>query len=386
MRFDFTNEKYFDNHTHLIDTKLYGVTKEQFIKCYHHGPKYLKNENGLGIPSARAYENLENQGVIKMLVHFLSQYYECDENLDAVLVERNRRVTNESELKAYVEDLYKNNNMFSSVLECELPMGHPQTTCIPGKVVRLFRYEDVMFPLIKSESNYEEALSKLLASVRNAYAQGFRGLKGHILRRFNYDIREVSSVQAAESFPLAQEGDYLATRDVYCAMFGELLQLCGELDMSVHIHTGSTGMAGVTDLRILDPTLLAPFLQSGKYEKTNIVLLHCAYPFIKKMGMMAFNYPNIWFDVSWTSPWTGLDLPAVLKEVLAIAPHNHIMFGSGQHDGAEVAWLSACVAKKALASALDDICSSGLMSEKQALETGKMLLWKNASVLYKLGE
>ena len=384
MKFDFSNENFFDNHTHLINLDACEVTKEQFLKCFHHGPKYTLNENGAPIPSKRAYQNLETQGVILSLVKELSEYYGCEADLDAVIAERNKRVRGMSNLKEYVQALYDDQHIVGSVLEAGEPMGDPKTQCIPNKIVRLFRYEDILFPLIKSEPNYGSALNKLKEAVINAHNEGFMGLKGHIIRRFNYDIKEISYEQAEKSFPLAQENDYFALRDVYCAMFCELLTLCGELNMAVHIHTGTTGMASITNINTLDPTLLAPLLQKGKYEKTNIVLLHCAYPFVEKAAIMAFNYPNVYIDTSWTLPWTSIGYAETLRTLLSIAPHSHLMLGSGQHDGCEIAWLAARVSKKALAAVMEKLCEEGVINEKQAQKSAEMVLWRNAYTLYNL--
>ena len=67
-----------------------------------------------------------------------------------------------------------------------------------------------------------------------------------------------------------------------------------------------------------------------------------------------------------------------------MAPHSKIMLGTGQHDHAEMSWLAARIAKSSLANVMENQVKRGLLSEKQAIETAEMLLYKNALRLYGL--
>ena len=87
-------------------------------------------------------------------------------------------------------------------------------------------------------------------------------------------------------------------------------------------------------------------------------------------------------DLGWSLPWLSLNMEQIIDEVLGMAPSTKIMFGTGQHNHAEMAWMSARVAKMALANVLNRKVDAGLLSEDQAREIGEQLLYRNAARLY----
>lgn len=274
MKFDFSQENFFDNHTHILDMHKNNVSTEEFLRYYCHGPKYIQDEQGGVIPSRKAIECLKEQGVIHMLVHYLSQKFACEETLEEVITCRNERIKNGDKLKQYVKSLYDEEHIVASILESELPMDDPLSHCIPGRIFRLFRYEDVYFQLLKTENTYQNLITKLKDCIEKAFQNGFVGLKGHVAERYGMDIRYVDASEAEKNFPQAKAGEQQAERVVYYAMFSEILDLCGELKGSVHIHTGSTGMGKNNGVYQYDPILMVPFLGNGRYEKKQI-LCYC---------------------------------------------------------------------------------------------------------------
>lgn len=382
MEFDFSNENFFDNHTHVLDMDKKSITPEEFLRYYCHGPKHIKNEDGELIPSQKAIECLREQGVIHMLVHYLSERFECEESLEAVIRCRNRVTETEEGLRGYIRSLYADQHIVASVLESELPMGDPLSKCIPGRIFRLFRFEDVYFALLKTEDTYTGLIKKLKDAIQEAVKQGFMGIKGHIAERCGLDVFYADAVQAEKHFQAAKRGGTEALRTVYYAMFEEVLSLCGELHISVHIHTGSTGMGKSNGVYEYDPVQMIPFLADGRHEGTDIVLLHGSYPFTRHAAMMAFNFPNIYVDISQTLPWEALGFACMLQEIVALAPHNRIILGSGQHGCCETAWMAAKSSKAAMAKVMADLTEQGLMSKAQAVRTAKMILSENALRLY----
>lgn len=382
MKFNFSQVDFFDNHTHVLDMDKFHVTEEEFLRYYCHGPKYIYSENGMMIPSSKAIGCLREQGVIHMLVHYLSRRFNCEETLEAVIACRNKAIKDKEHLEAYIQSLYEEEHIVASVLESELPMNDPLSGCIPGQVFRLFRYEDAYFRLLQTESTYYSLITKLKDRIQEAFREGFVGLKGHVAENCGMDIHFVDAEEAEKNLVLAKEGDYQAKRAVYYAMFSEVLDLCGELHASVHIHTGSTGMGKNNGVYQYDPILMVPFLGKGRYEKTNIVLLHGSYPFTRHAAMLSFNFSNIYVDMSQTLPWESLGMKTMFEEVIALAPHNRIIMGSGQHGCPETAWLAAKTAKAALAKVAEDITEQGMLSDKQAQRLSKMILSENALRLY----
>ena len=384
MKFDFSKEKFYDNHTHVLDMEKFHVTEEEFLRYYCHGPKYIKAADGSVIPSEKALECLANQGIILTLVRYMSEKFGCTPTLSEVIRCRNEATRDAEHLRSYIQELYDSENIFASTLESELPMGAPLSTCIPGRLVRLLRYEDVYDRLMREEHSYSAMIEKLKSAIIDAMAAGFMGVKGHIAERCGMNAFHVSAEEAEKLYPDAQAGNAEAKRSVYYAMFHEVMVLCGALHVPVHIHTGSTGMGKHVSVYPHDPVLMAPFLREGQYENTDLVFLHGGYPFTRNAAMMAFNFSNVYVDISQTLPWESLGIAPMLEEILALAPHNRILCGSGQHGCPETAWAAAKVAKAALASVMEKLVSQGLLSENQAVRSARMVLSENAIRLYHL--
>ena len=69
---------------------------------------------------------------------------------------------------------------------------------------------------------------------------------------------------------------------------------------------------------------------------------------------------------------------------ISMAPLSKIMVGSGGHGSPEVSWLAAKTAKIAVGEVLADSVRLGLMAERDAQRTGRMILHDNAARLYGL--
>lgn len=382
MRLDFSKEAYFDNHTHLLFTDKLSVTPDEFAINYYHGVRDAVGPDGEPAPSAEAVSHLPYQGVIMMLVNAMSRQFGCEPTIEAVTAARNSRTQTPEALADYTRMLYQDENIVGSMLDAEHPMCEPVGDCFPCKVFRLFRYEDVFFAQVKTAAGYDELLANVLSSVRQAAADGFAGLKGHIGEKCGFDVREVSDEEARRAFPLTKAGDKASVTAVYYAMFGHLLELCGELDIPLHLHTGTTGFKNRTEVYSLDPILMAPFLKNPRFYRTKIVLLHGSFPNTRNAAWMAYNFPNVYLDLSQTQLWQGFLTGRILEDALSCAPHDKIMLGTGQHWYCEMVWLAAKIAKAALADVLGRMVEQGLISVEQAEKSARMILSENALRLY----
>ncbi|MCI8870573.1 MAG: amidohydrolase family protein [Lawsonibacter sp.] len=382
MKFDFSSEAYFDNHTHLLFTDKLSVTPEEFAVNYYHGVRDLAGKDGNRTVSPQAVSHLPCQGVILMLVHAMSEKFGCAPTLEAAAEARNSRTRTPGELAEYTRMLYEDEHIVGTMLDAEHPMSEPVGDCFPCKVFRLFRYEDVFFARLKTAASYDELLEHVLAAVRRAAAEGFAGLKGHIGEKCGFDVREVTDGEARDAFPLAQAGEQAAGTTVYYAVFAHLLELCGQLDIPVHLHTGTTGFKSRIAVYSLDPILMAPFLNRPRFARTKIVLLHGSFPYTRNAAWMAYNFPNVYLDLSQTQLWQGFLAARILEDALSCAPHDKILLGTGQHWYCEMAWLAAKIAKSALAEVLGRMTDQNLLSGEQALRSARMVLSENALRLY----
>lgn len=382
MKFDFSEEAYFDNHTHLLYTDKLSVTPDEFAINYYHGVRNAVDENGKAIVSTEAVRHLPYQGVIMMLINAMSRKFGCEPTIEAVTASRNARTQTPDDLKEYTKMLFKDENVCGVMLDAEHPMNEPIGDCFPCKVFRLFRYEDVFFSLLKTETSFAQLLDKQMSHIYRAHTEGFAGLKGHIGEKCGFDVREVSPQEAEKAFAGAKAGDKAAVTTVYYAMFSRLLEACGELNFPIHLHTGTTGFKGRTSVYTLDPILMAPFLDNPRYAAAKIVLLHGSFPFTRNAAWMAYNFPNVYLDLSQTQLWQGILLSRILEDVLSCVPHDKIMLGTGQHWYCEMVWLAAKIAKRSLAEVMERLVERDFLSAEQAQSSARMILSQNALRIY----
>jgi uncharacterized protein len=88
--------------------------------------------------------------------------------------------------------------------------------------------------------------------------------------------------------------------------------------------------------------------------------------------------------MGWMTPWTSQRIVEGYRDVISLAPLSKLMIGSGGHGSPEVSWLAAKTAKIALGEVLTDSVRLGLMAERDAERTGRMILHDNAVRLYGL--
>ena len=129
---------------------------------------------------------------------------------------------------------------------------------------------------------------------------------------------------------------------------------------------------------------MCPFLNDPQFFNTTIVFLHSNYPNIRNAALMTHMYPHVWVDFAWVLPWISLQFQQVLQEVLGVAPHSKIMFGTGQHGIPKMAWMASKIANSSLETVMQGFVDSNLLSVSQAQESAELILYKNAKRLYKL--
>ncbi len=390
--FDFRNLPFFDNHTHLINTD--HANKKQYTQQelkpldisvqFLHGRRDVppeKNGIGWGVSQELAY-HLEHLGTVKTLVNYLSGFFGCEPTLEAVTAERAKRT--HEDLLGYTRALYKDQNIAAHMVDDGAPMGHASLDCFPCKILRLFQMDPPLNRLLKTCDDYAQLRERFTQEVREAVVQGFAGIKCHVLEEVTCAPREVHKEEAQAAFQSAAAGEREAFNTVYLAVLTELMTLCQELNVSIHIHTGSTGNPYDGRYERLNPFQMGPFLTNPKLINTKVVFLHASYPYTRNAALMAHSFPHVWVDMGWVLPWISLNFTQCLREVLGVAPHSKILLGSGQHGLPEFVWMSAKLARQSLATVMQEMVEQNLLSVPQAQETAEMILYRNAARLYRI--
>jgi predicted TIM-barrel fold metal-dependent hydrolase len=171
-------------------------------------------------------------------------------------------------------------------------------------------------------------------------------------------------------------------------LFRYLAREAGRLGLVVHIHTGG-GCGHYFSLSNGNPLLLESVLNDPALRKTNFVLVHGGYPFVKETAFL-LEKPNVSADFSaQTFLLTPAALAQVLRDWLEYEPEK-VLFGTDASPGPpevsweESAWMTNKTAREALAIALTGMMRDGDITRERASELARMVLRENAIKLYAL--
>lgn len=163
---------------------------------------------------------------------------------------------------------------------------------------------------------------------------------------------------------------------------------CGRLGLAVHLHAMAGG-GSYFSIAGVNPLLLEPLFNDPRLRKTNFVLLHGGWPYVREIGSL-LQKPNVYLDLS------GQDLLMTprtesrwLREWLEFAPEK-ILFGtdgypySDEMGWAESTWIASRNAREALGLALTGMLRDGEVSRDRANAIAQLVLHRNAETLYRL--
>lgn len=179
--------------------------------------------------------------------------------------------------------------------------------------------------------------------------------------------------------------DYKKLQDF---LFRYVSREAGRLGLAVHIHcTG--GVGNYYSLRSANPLLLEQVFNDPTLRKTNFVIIHGGWPYIKEVAFL-LGKPNVYADIS---AQTFLLYPRALSETLRawleIYPQK-VLFGTdaspltSEVNWEETGWLTAQTGREALALALTGMMNDREITRPQVTKLAKMVMRENAIKLYGL--
>jgi len=181
------------------------------------------------------------------------------------------------------------------------------------------------------------------------------------------------------------EADYKPLQDF---LFRYIAAECGRLGMAVHLHT-MAGAGGYFEVAGANPLLLESVLNDPSLRKTNFVMVHGGWPFIREIGSV-LTKPNAYLDISaQTLLLPPSSVAASLREWLAFLPEK-VMFGTDAYPYTkelgweETGWIAARNGRQALAIALTGMVREGEITRERASQLAHMVLHDNAKKLYGL--
>jgi predicted TIM-barrel fold metal-dependent hydrolase len=119
-----------------------------------------------------------------------------------------------------------------------------------------------------------------------------------------------------------------------------------------------------------------------RYPRLPLVLLHAGWPFYRELTHLAAIYPNVWLDLSLAIPFATTGIPAMLRDVLGMAPFSKVMFATDAFTMPEIYWIAAKWGRWGLGRVLDEFVADGFLLPAEAEEAAQAILHRNAQRLY----
>jgi predicted TIM-barrel fold metal-dependent hydrolase len=259
---------------------------------------------------------------------------------------------------------------------------------VPCRVLPILRLEVLAQTLIVQHETLDAVLDAYSAVVERARADGFVGLKSIIAYRTGLAVQATSRDAAVAAFGPVKERARrngrvrLATKPLNDYLLLRALEIAERQGLPVQIHTGF-GDADL-DLREANPLHLRPLLESGRYANVPFVLLHASYPYVRELGYLAAIYANVHADVGLAIPHLAAEIPAMLRQLLGLAPTSKVVYSSDASQIPELYWLAARWGRRGLGTVLDELRALGALDADEALAVGRRVLGGNAARIYGL--
>ena len=157
--------------------------------------------------------------------------------------------------------------------------------------------------------------------------------------------------------------------------------LAAEREMPLQFHIG-VGDPDIT-LHAVDPSHLTGFFRATESSGATFTLLHC-YPFQREAGVLAENFPHVYFDVGFILNWAGPSFARILGEALEVAPFTKQLYSSDAFALAELHYLGALRFRTALKTHLDAWVRACECTGKEAERIAQLIGQGNALRIYPL--
>lgn len=138
------------------------------------------------------------------------------------------------------------------------------------------------------------------------------------------------------------------------------------------------------ELNKVDPSLLTPFIREAEAWEFPITLLHC-YPFHRHAGLMAENFPFVYFDVGFVQNWAGPSYQRIMDEALELVPFTKQLYSSDAFGLAELYYLGAMRFRTSVARALGGWIEADELPAAEAGRIMELIGRGNARRIYPLG-
>jgi hypothetical protein len=319
-------------------------------------------------------------------LRWLAELLNCEPTLEAYLAARAAQ-----SYEAWVKRLFQEANI--SILLCDYGYQEGDNSysqaelraLLPCRVEPMLRLEVLAQELIVRHDTFDQMLEAFTHTVGQARAGGYVALKSIIAYRTGLDISPPSRQEAAAAFvPLKEEARRLgkirlADKPICDYLISVALEQAEIQELPFQFHTGFGDSDA--DLRVANPLHLRTVIERARCP---LVLLHAGWPYYHELAHLAAIYPNVWMDLSLAIPFATTGIPAMLRDVLGLAPFSKIMFATDAFVMPEIFWLAARWGRWGLSRVLDEFIAEDFLSADEAWAAAEAILGENARRLYQL--
>ena len=341
----------------------------------------------------------------KHLIKEMAQFLGCSPDVNEVIEARNERAKN---YKKYANDLVRDVNLENVMNDTgygarqEAQDLFDDAISPPAKIRRIFRLETIQRELFRQDASFEELESRFLKKIISCLdGKGNFGKESYVLK--SYILPGIGLIKPIYDPKIAEKSweEYKRTRQKkytdrqesalrgkdlkqYLLTLG--LEECLKRDMPMQFHVGDGEAPGVI-LRNQDPFFLEEvvrFDKDGVMRMPKVIPLHAGYPLVGRLAWLSHLYTNCYFEISIMNPYVHHGLFYRFMEIMEVVPISKILYASDAYNVPELYWLSGKWGKLYLSQALAVYVKNGLLTEEEALEAAKMILYKNNRRVYNL--
>jgi hypothetical protein len=292
--------------------------------------------------------------------------------------------------KAWVRRLFTDANI--DLLLCDYGYGGEgaydqaqMQALLPCAVKPILRLETLAEALILEHETFEAMLERFSFLVGRAREEGYVALKSIIAYRSGLDIGPGVHIEAATAFDALREEARvtgrvrLDSKPLCDLLVWRALEVAHELELPVQFHTGFGDSDA--DLRSANPLHLRHLIE---HVGVPIVLLHAGWPFYRQAAHLAAIYGHVWLDLSLAIPFATSGIPAMLRDVMGMAPLSKLLFATDAFTMPEIYWLAARWGRWGLGRVLESFVNDGFLDDEEAWEAAGAILGGNARRLYRM--
>lgn len=251
-------------------------------------------------------------------------------------------------------------------------------TFAPCRVEYMYRLETVVDELWRERPGLAAAEARLESALSWARSE-LKVVAYKTIIGYRTGLAVDPAVSRDQAAAALRDGAEKPFRD-WCLL--TMLARARDYGLPVQVHTGF-GESNICMERN-NPLLLKPFLESGRCEGVNLVLLHGSHPYGFELGYTVAAYPNVYCEFSELIPFAQAGARRTLLDLLSMAPLNKVMYGSDGYILPEVHWSGAIAGREELGWVLGHLVERDFLDRDEAPSVAADILGGTARRLYGL--